>query len=222
MKTTVILFIALVTLLPHSANATTLTITGGTIVTSLAAPLGGGEEQLALFGGDDFSVEWHGEPGSSGDLTPAFGVEPFVHSIDPFLTSPFSRTDVRVGIQHCYGSLFPRVSCGDITLTSPGFAMPADWPIDTPFVATVPFTATGQLLVGGNQYDMVGQGTVTGTRCLTPCGPLEMRARLAYTFSVGEPPSLVLMLASTIAIGIAFLVHRSPICSRRTRFSSVT
>ena len=34
MKTTLALFIALVTLLPHSANATTLTITGGTIVTS--------------------------------------------------------------------------------------------------------------------------------------------------------------------------------------------
>jgi hypothetical protein len=87
--------------------------------------------------------------------------------------------------------------------------MPADWPINTPFVATVPFTATGQLFVGGNQYDMVGQGTVTGTRCLTPCGPFqETRAILDYRFSVGESPSLVLMLVSTIALGIAFLVHR--------------
>ena len=206
MKTTVILFIALVTLLPHSANATTLTITGGTIVTSLATLGGGGEEQLALFGGDDFSVEQRREPGSSANLFPAFGVEPFVQSIT-FFSSPLGGTaDVRVGTQHCHGSLFE--SCGDITLTSPGFAMPADWPIAIPFVATVPFTATGQLLVGGNQYDIVGQGTVTGTRCLTPCGPLEFRARLAYTFSVDEPPSLVSLLASTVAIGIAFLVHR--------------
>ena len=64
------------------------------------------------------------------------------------------------------------------------------------------------VFIGGNQYDMVGQGTVTGTRCLTPCGPLEMRARLAYTFSVGEPLSLISLLASTVAIGFAFLVHR--------------
>jgi hypothetical protein len=206
MKTTLALFIALVTLLPHSANATTLTITGGTIVTSLAAPFGGGEEQLALFGGDDFSVEQRREPGSSVSPIPAFGVEPFVQTIG-FASSPFGgRADVRVGTEHCYGSLF--MSCGDITLTSPGFAMPADWPIDIPFVATVPFTATGELLVGGNQYDIVGQGTVTGTRCFTPCGPLETRARLAYTFSVGEPLSLISLLASTVAIGFAFLVHR--------------
>ena len=126
-----------------------------------------------------------------------------------FYSSPFGLADVRVGTQQCFGSLVPFVSCGDITLASPGFAMPADWPLTTPFVATVPFTATGQLLVGGNPYDMVGHGTVTGTRCLTPCGPfLETRASLAYTFSVVEPPSLVLMLASTIAMGIAFFVHR--------------
>jgi hypothetical protein len=29
-----------------------------------------------------------------------------------------------------------------------------------------------------------------------------------YNFSVGEPPSFVLMLVSTFAIGIAFLAHR--------------
>lgn len=44
--------------------------------------------------------------------------------------------------------------------------MPANWPQTTLFTATVPFSATGFLLVGGNQYDMVGQGTVTGLRCL--------------------------------------------------------
>ena len=86
--------------------------------------------------------------------------------------------------------------------------MPADWPIDTPFVANMPFTATGQLLVEGNQYDIVGHGTVTGTRCLTPCDPLSLRTRLSYSFSVDEPSSLVLMFVSTIALGIAFVVRK--------------
>ena len=210
MKTTVALFFALVILLPHSANATTLTITFGDVVlTQGAGPRGEGSRiRLA---GDDFSVSQVQEEGF--DLSRAFGVEPFVQSIQ-FYTAYRTLAQVQVGTQICHGSEFD--ACGDITLTSPGFAMPTDWPINTPFVATVPFTATGQLLVGGNQYDMVGHGTVTGTRCLTPCcltpcGPFpfpQTSAHLNYNFSVGEPPSLVLMLVSTIAIGIAFLVHR--------------
>jgi hypothetical protein len=204
MKTTVALFIALVTLLPDSANATTLTITSGSAV--LNQEFGpGGEGSVISFLGNDFSV-YQGQEPNSFILTPAFGVQPFVEFI-PFYTGLFRGVaDVRVGTQHCYGNDFE--SCGDITFTSPGFAMPADWPSNTPFVATVPFTATGQLLVGGNQYDIAGQGTVTGTSCLTPCGPLLLRARLEYSFSVGEPPSLVLMLVSTIAIGIASLSHK--------------
>ena len=204
MKTTVALVIALVTLLPDSANATTLTITSGSAV--LNSEVGPGVEGSVIsFGRNDFSVYQTQEP-ASFEFSRAFGVEPFLLSI-PFYTGLFRGTaDVRVGTEHCYGSDF--VSCGDITLTSPGFAMPANWPINTPFVAAVPFTATGQLLVGGNQYDIVGQGTVTGTRCLTPCGALLLLSRLEYTFSVGEPPSLVLMLVSTIAIGIASLSQK--------------
>jgi hypothetical protein len=169
MKTTLALFIALVTLLPHSANATTLTITGGTIVTSLAAPFGGGEEQLALFGGDDFSVEQRREPGSSVSPIPAFGVEPFVQTIG-FASSPFGgRADVRVGTEHCYGSLF--MSCGDITLTSPGFAMPADWPIDIPFVATVPFTANRRAACRGQPVRHSRSGHGYGNQVFYPLRP---------------------------------------------------
>jgi len=204
MKTTVALFIALVTLLPHSANATTLTITSGGIVLNQGVEACCGS--LITFGGDDFSVFQIREPGFFGDFSSAFGVEPFVQPI-LFYTGVFSGiADVRVGNQDCKGSIF--VPCGDITLTSPGFAMPADWPIDTPFVANMPFTATGQLLVEGNQYDIVGHGTVTGTRCLTPCDPLSLRTRLSYSFSVDEPSSLVLMFVSTIALGIAFVVRK--------------
>jgi|GEM_PF-3462285 len=203
MKTTVALFIALVTLLPHSANATTLTITSGSIVLNQGVEACCGS--LMTFGGDDFFVYQIREPGFFGEIRSAFGVEPFVESILIY-TGIFGIADVQVGSQQCLGSIF--LPCGDITLTSPGFAMPADWPIDTPFVANMPFTATGQLLVEGNQYDIVGHGTVTGTRCLTPCDPLSLRTRLSYSFSVDEPSSLVLMFVSTIALGIAFVVRK--------------
>ena len=213
MKTTVALVFALVILLPHSANAETLTITfGGAALNQEVGP--GGEGSRIYFQGpfgerplNGFSVEQTREP-NSFNFSRAFGVEPFVLPIR-FYTGMFSGiADVRVGSQRCFGSIFD--PCGDITFTSPGFAMPADWPINTPFVATVPFTATGQLLVGGNQYDMVGRGTVTGTRCLPPCSPFpNTRATLSYNFSVGEPSSLVLMLVSTIAIGIVSVLRRS-------------
>ena len=204
MKNAVAVFIVLVALLSYSANASTLTITSGSaVLNSEVGP--GGEGSLITFRGEDFSVFQTQEP-ASFELSPAFGVEPFVQSISFFTGTFRGIADVRIGTEHCSGSFFS--PCGDITFTSPGFAMPVDWPINTPFVATVPFTATGQLLVGGNQYDMIGQGTVTGTRCLTPCGSLLLRAQLDYRFSVGEPTSLVLMLLSTIAIGIAFLVQR--------------
>jgi hypothetical protein len=203
----------LVTLLPHSANAETLTITRG------RADLSDDVGSLIFFGGPGFSVFQTREPGVFG-LIGAFGVEPF--ELFTGFNSSFlgGMAEVRVGTQVCRGNTFPGGSCGNITFTSPGFAIPIDWPLNTLFVATVPFTATGQLLVGGNQYDMVGHGTVTGTRCLAAaspggrgglCGTVSERAHLTYNFSVGEPPSLVLMLVSTIAIGIVFLVHRRSI-----------
>ena len=212
MKTTIALFFALVILLPHSANAETLTITGG------RADLHDSVGSLIFFGGPGFSVFQTREPFVFG-LTRAFGVEPFV--LFTGFNSSFlgGMAEVRVGTQVCTGNTLPGGSCGNITLTSPGFAIPTDWPQTTLFTATVPFSATGQLFVGGNQYDMVGHGTVTGTRCLAvpspgvrgggPCGTVFERATLTYNFSVGEPPSLVLMLVSTIAIGIAFVLRRS-------------
>jgi len=196
---------ALVTLLPTSANATTLEITRGTVV--LSQELG---SQMS-FSGIGFVVFATEEPGCCGDLSRAFGVEPFVLS-DVLVSSPSSLVDIRVGNQTCRGSINPFVSCGDITLTSPGFAIPPDWPINIPFVATVSFTATGQLLVGGEAFDMVGHGTVTGTRCLSapqaPClGGVRDRSEIVYTF-VSEPPTLWLMLVSAMTIGIGF-AHRS-------------
>jgi hypothetical protein len=95
MKTTVALFIALVTLLPHSANATTLTIISGSAVLNQEAGTGR-EGSVISFGGVDFSVYQTQEP-VSFHLIPAFGVEPFVQPI-PFYTGYFRGiADVRVG-----------------------------------------------------------------------------------------------------------------------------
>jgi hypothetical protein len=208
MKITVALFFALVILLPHSANATTLTITQGFIeLIQDFSPVG-------QFGGDNFDVIALEE--SIGNRNRAFAVDPFIW------TFTFSApSQARVGGEECRAMSGPPVftNCGQITLTSPGFAMPADWPQTTVFTATVPFSVTGFLLVGGNQYDMVGQGMVTGSRCLdiSACGiiadaglleGIRVNTTIDYRFSVGEPPSLVLALVSTIAIGIAYLVHR--------------
>jgi len=63
MKTTVALVIALVTLLPDSANATTLTITSGSaVLNSEVGP--GGEGSVISFGRNDFSVYQTQEPAS--------------------------------------------------------------------------------------------------------------------------------------------------------------
>lgn len=205
MKTTVALVFALVILLPHSANATTVTITDGFIQLI---------EDSSPFGIFDGVVAFEE---SIGDRSRAFGVDPYIWTFT--FRAP---SQARVDGQECHavsGPVF--TNCGQITLTSPGFAMPANWPQTTLFTATVPFSGTGFLLVGGNQYDMVGQGTVTGSRCLdisacgiiianpgAPGGQFRVSQTINYRFSVGEPPSLVLMFVSTIAIGIAFLVHR--------------
>jgi len=72
MKTTVALVFALVILLPHSANAETLTIRGGSIF--LDQEVGPGDFSVVRFGGDDFSVEQMKE--FAGIFGPAFGGDP--------------------------------------------------------------------------------------------------------------------------------------------------
>ena len=209
MKNKIALIFALLILLPHSANATTLTITQGFIdLIEDFSPFG-------QFAGDNFGVVALEE--SIGNRSRAFAVDPFIWTFT--FRAP---SEAFVGGQECRAVENPPVftNCGQITLTSPGFAMPANWPQTTLFTAAVPFSVTGFLLVGGNQYDMVGQGMVTGSRCLdiSACGIIAdaysiggirvVSTTIDYRFSVGEPPSLVLMLVSTIAIGIAFLVYR--------------
>ena len=134
MKTLIALTIALLILVPQSASA--LTITHGYVF------LPNDSHREAFFGGDSFFVvaleEWE------GPVLSAFGVDPFTRTM-VFAPSPSTRIDV--GSETCVPIEFT-VACGGIALTSPGFAMPADWPPTTLFAANVPFSATGLLLVG--------------------------------------------------------------------------
>jgi hypothetical protein len=209
MKTTVALVIALITLASHSANATTLRIAEGGVFLA-----GGGWGHWARFTGNNFSV--------------LSGSEPYIDPYSAFGTEPFSWTFqfsdlafVQVGDQGCQADPDRNIHCGSLTLTSPGLAMPDDWPDTSVFTARVPFRATGFLLVGDNRYNITGQGTLTGERCLNilVCGvPLppvfqtdpEFRtdALVAYTFAVAEPATRLLMLAFTLTMVGLLLVHR--------------
>ena len=203
MKTTVALLTALVTLVPHSANAGPLRITAGTVLLEFHA--------FADFEGRNFSVSaGHESPVNARE---AFGVDPFTWTLR--LGPPAL---VRVGGEQCDSPL-PDLHCGEITLTHAGFAMPDDWPRTTLFTRSVPFTATGFLLVDGMQYEITGMGTVTGEGCLdisTPgCRiPFDLPflqgnyTDTLVTYTMAEPPTRLSTLAFAITLlGIVF-VHR--------------
>lgn len=205
MKTTVALLTALVTLVPHSANAGPLRITAGTVLLEFHA--------FADFEGSNFSVSAGDE--SPVNATEAFGVDPFTWMLR--LGPP---AFVRVGSEDCDSPLF-ELHCGEITLTHPGFAMPDDWPRTTLFTRSVPFTATGFLLVDGVQHEITGMGTVTGARCLDISTP-ECRIPVdhplilipgAYTdtlvtYTLAEPPTRLSTLAFAITLLGMVFVHR--------------
>jgi len=99
----------------------------------------------------------------------------------------------------------PDPSCGTITLTSPVLpSPPPDWPPNLDFIATGPFTAT----VVGDGFDLAGQGVVVAGFCRSstefPCNTGVTFPPIVYTFSVSEPPTLLLVVASFGALGVLF------------------
>src|SRR4029450_11295229 len=130
MKTIAALVIALVTVVPHSANASPVgKITNGTFT------IGEEDDSELDFYGAGFTV-WAGrEPGWFGPLSEWFGVEPIVLGLS-LASSDAGLSFVTVGHWFCEENLEDQLSCGEITFTSPGFALPADWPRTTPFVET--------------------------------------------------------------------------------------
>ena len=207
MKTLTALTIALLILLPKSASA--LTITDGYVFVP------NDSHRVSDFGGANFSVvawqEWQ------GPVTSAFDVAPFTTTVH-FSLSP--ATVLTVGSETCIPTspfpFGPDPSClGHITVTSPGLAMPTDWPTTTLFAASVPFSATGSLVVDGNQYDLTGEGTLTGLRCLdlAACGiqaggVFPTGATLTYVFTVAEPATLLLPAVFALTIVGMAVVHR--------------
>jgi hypothetical protein len=186
-KIAAVLVFALVTVLTGSAYATTLTVEEGRITLW-------GMDRGFNFSGDGFSVFLVSPSGANISLV--MGVEGSA-SITTFFDVPGSAF-VSVGQSACTQFSFPdpkQMNCGAITLTSPGLPIPPLGGV----TESVAFTATGHFNVGDG-YDFVGQGTVNAT--FDPnfgFGPA-----LQYTFSVAEPPTLLLVVASFGALGVLF------------------
>jgi hypothetical protein len=206
MKAMIALAVALLALVPHLAEADPLIITRGFVIAVFGSE--------ARFGGDDFSVTASEDIHSTESFViPAFGVDPFTW------TMSLGTATINVGSDECFVAEGDNPFCGGIlTLTSPGFAMPTNWPPATLFGGTVPFTADGFLTIGGRQYDLHGEGNVTGNRCLdlSDCGipygiqpiPSRVGAMLTYAFTVPEPPTLLTTAFAVTIVGLGLVRRR--------------
>jgi hypothetical protein len=182
-----------------------------------AAPLTATDGFISLFPSDRFA-DFSGE-GFSVHMISPFGEPPFpvfgagiVSIATGFDAFGGGSIDVQVDGASCTAPV-PSLGCGMMTLTSPRLQLPpADWPPGVNFVATAPFTAAGFLNVGGG-FDFVGQGFVEGVPfCFNdqaPCGAFGFSegSVLHYTFSVSEPPTLVLVVAALGVFGVLFGVR---------------
>jgi hypothetical protein len=168
---------ALLACMTVSAQAVTLTVTEGSVLS-----IGFAIDTGYNIGGDGFS---------------ASGVAPGVFYSPGESGLAFALTQnsvVIVGDLTC-DALFQE-SCGNISLTHPPLTPPAP---DIPFTVSAPFTATGVFDVGEG-FDFVGRGIVTATFCLPEpflCAP----PNVLYRFTVAEPPSALLVATGALAIG---------------------
>jgi len=180
----------LATFLSDPAQATTLTITEGTVTLVWM-------DTFANFSGDGATVVMN----SATSFTPsgAFGTGTMSTDVRFGIVPGFY--DVHVGNAACVSSFPGFADCGHLTLTSVGLALPPNWPLTENFVATVPFTAAGHLNVADG-FDLVGDGVLTGIACFdysdSRCaGTFGGTFVLKYTFAVAEPPTLALLIASS-------------------------
>lgn len=202
-KITTVLVFAMVMILTGVAHAGTLTITDGDLV---LVPL----DTVAMFSGDGFSAVLSAAQG--GGLFRAIGT-----GTDPISVSTAGLGGfVTVGATNyfCQSDPPPGFSTCGVFITATHLPLPPppnnDW-FNTPsgYSVFTPFSATGQFRVGvgfGVPGDVienfVGQGIVEGLWC-NPGGPnrppencrapLSQFPALIYTFSVAEPPTLLLV-----------------------------
>lgn len=206
-KIVAVLVFAMVTVLNGAAHAALFTITEGSMT---FGPL----DTLGDFSGDNvfmsFSVAM--SSGTGLDTSEAFGVGIFSIMGRPLGDEMGGATVTvligQMGETSCININSP-IPCGTISFTSPKLeTRPADWPSTVDFSATAPFTATGHFNLGdGNAFDFGGQGTLTGTVCSgnSPGSLCNLGSPvLQYTFSVPEPPTLLLVVASFGMLGALF------------------
>jgi hypothetical protein len=179
---------AVVTVLTGSAHATTLTITEGTVSAQAT------DFDISYnFGGDGFSVQ-------GVDLGRGFPANVYTTGVIDVLFS--GNTTITVNGLTCLGFISGNPpAChtgvapsflGSMTLTNP--PIPGPPPVsDIPVIDYAPFTATGHL-VQGDGPDLVGQGILEVTYCAGRGCPTLAVPNVRYTFSVPEPPPLVLSL----------------------------
>jgi hypothetical protein len=213
-KTGAALVFTMVMLLTGAAHATTLVATQGFLVTM-------GLDSAAIFSGDGFSVFMshpYGFP--NGNFTTTMNVVP----LD-------DQATVQVGGLVC-DAITVGSTCGSITVTNaPLTPRPADWPAGVNYSAWTEFSAIGHLNVGEG-FDVVGQGLLVGTDCFDfsqpPCVSLSGSPVLLYTFSVAEPPTLLLIVAAFGVLGTLFSArflrdrrHRSRLLGGTTPMSKI-
>jgi hypothetical protein len=174
-----------------------LTITGGSFIFSPTLGTGGAS-------GDNFSISFLDQAGFRG------GQVVFANRNSCCLGQ------IIVGADTCRFGFSPSEECGFLTLTS---SIPPNPVPGEPFtIDPIPFTAAGHLNVGPG-FDVFGQGSVTGRYCSVPTDCLGFAFppdRLTYSFSVPEPPSLLLLAGALLAIaGMIPIVRRRQIGSGR-------
>jgi hypothetical protein len=189
MKIAAALVLALVVVLTGAAHAVPLRITQGEIVSIEVAT-----DTFLSFAGDGFAADavcLGCNTVTAGDLS----------SGRALVSGTATLTGVRVGALTCDALMD---DCGAfLQLTNTPIPTPDD-PITERTVRLAPFTAIGQLFVSGETFDVVGRGIVGATWCPQGgCGPGGNFPFLnvGYTFSVDEPPTLLLVVASFGVLG---------------------
>jgi hypothetical protein len=174
-----------VVLLASTTEATTLTITEGSVLNVLS--LG---DTFFDFAGDGFSASGV-RAGGQDQVLQAFstgiaGVGFVENSV------------VSVGGVSCIADNALSPSCGFITLNSRPLTLPpAGWPATVPFTDSALFTASGHLNVG-EDFDIQGWGTVVGTFC--PLCENGNSTNVRYTFSVPEPSTFYLVAGGLMVL----------------------
>jgi hypothetical protein len=187
--------------LTGAAHAVPLRITGGEMTNLLIAD----GDTFYSFGGNGFAAD--GVVFSGGLFNDLSGGQ---NSFSFDASCCGAVTLLRVGALECSSLDFPPPSGGECGGSMELTNTPTP-PLDTSAAFdthSAPFTTIGQLHVGGETFDVVGRGIAEATWC-RDCGffPGQSNQTVRYTFSVDEPPTLLLVVAAFGMLGALFSVR---------------